>query len=380
MSGGGTAGHTTPLVAVANELEACARRRGTRVELHYIGQKGDTNAQVLDRANPSIVMHSVRAGKYRRYHNRSWWHSMLDVKTNVLNVRDVLFVLIGFLQSFRLLRRIKPDIVFCKGGFVVVPVGFAAGLLGIPYITHDSDTVPGLANRLIAKKATLHAVAHHGIAAYPAKKTIVTGVPVGEKFLATISRSEARRLLHIDESARVVFVYTGTQGAKCIDDALDSQMDALLADARVQVVHVFGRLNSHSMERRYSALSMEKQARIQKLTFIDNADQYMAASDVIIARAGATSLAECAAVGRAVIVVPAEQLTGGHQVVNAKVFAEANAVVVVRESAIGSLAETTATLLADTRRRQALEKAIHEFAGHHAARKIAELLLAEAGR
>jgi UDP-N-acetylglucosamine--N-acetylmuramyl-(pentapeptide) pyrophosphoryl-undecaprenol N-acetylglucosamine transferase len=173
VTGAGSGGHITPVLAVAHEL----KKLSPESTLMYIGQRGDALGDVPAEDKNIDQSYTVRAGKFRRYHGEGI-KQVFDVVTLYKNLRDVIFVLIGLWQSFWLLGRLHPDVIFIKGGFVGVPVGLMAALRGIPYVTHDSDAVPGLANRIIARWARLHAVGlPKEVYAYPPAKTVTVGVP-----------------------------------------------------------------------------------------------------------------------------------------------------------------------------------------------------------
>src|SRR5665213_2594114 len=154
LTGGGSGGQITPILAIADEL----KQLQPEARLVYIGQTGDLLGDIPSQ-HPSIdEVFTVRAGKFRRYHGEGF-KQLLDVVTMAKNIRDFFYVIIGFWQSRRLLKQLKPAVIFVKGGFVGVPVGLAAATRQIPFITHDSDPIPGLANRIIARWAVMHAVA-----------------------------------------------------------------------------------------------------------------------------------------------------------------------------------------------------------------------------
>ena len=330
---------------------------------------GDTSLKTL----------TIHAGKFRRFHSLSFIRQVFNVGPNLLNLRDAFLTLIGFFESFFLLIRIKPDVIFFKGGFVVVPIGFAARVLRIPYVTHDSDALPGLANRLIAKGALYNAVAHSGVTFYPKAKTVVTGIPVSKEYAERQNAGQARykEQLGIPAGSLNVFIYTGTQGARIVDEALEYVIPGLLeAYPQLYVVHVFGRLNEEGMEKRYKAVPELLSKRIRKLLFIDNAYDYVAAADIIVGRAGATSMAEFATIGRACIIVPAEQLTGGHQLMNAQLLAKEHAIVIARELHLAdSLRSSIVHLIGDKQARNQLALTIQKFATPDASKKIAELIV-----
>jgi UDP-N-acetylglucosamine--N-acetylmuramyl-(pentapeptide) pyrophosphoryl-undecaprenol N-acetylglucosamine transferase len=141
-------------LAVTAEL----RKQSPEARIFYIGQQGDKLGDIPAK-DPNIdAAYTVYAGKFRRYHGEGL-RQLLDVKTFLLNCRDAVLVLIGLVQCWRLLRQLRPDVIFVKGGFVGVPVGLAAAALHQPYVTHDSDAIPGLANRIIARWAYKHTAA-----------------------------------------------------------------------------------------------------------------------------------------------------------------------------------------------------------------------------
>ena len=304
LSGGGTAGHITPLLAVAKELHGL----DPETIIEFIGQSGDTNVSIAQSDMHISKIHTVQAGKFRRFHSLTLLQNILNLKVNLLNLRDFFKLCVGFVQSILLLVKIRPDVIFFKGGFVVVPIGFAARLLRVPYMTHDSDALPGLANRLIAKGAKFNAVANKHVTAYPSTKTVIAGIPLVEEYSTRsgVSQKKYKLLLGFPDDSLVLFVYTGTRGARVIDDALDDIVPRLLKKyERLHVAIVFGRLNEDSFDRKFTGLSVSMSKRVRKLKFIQNAYDYIAAADVIIGRAGATTMAEFATVGRATILIPA---------------------------------------------------------------------------
>lgn len=379
MTGGGTAGHITPLLAVAGELVSQANGE---LDIYFIGQKGDKNTTLVEQDDTEISIHLIRAGKFRRYHNERFLRRFLDIKTNLLNVRDALFVLIGFFQALSILGRIRPKAMFAKGGFVVVPVGWACRILKIPYITHDSDTMPGLANRIIARGAIKNAVAYSGTNNYSQHKTIVTGIPLSNEYEERRGKAQDpyKKLLNIPQDSVVLLVFAGTQGARVIDEALDRLIpDLLVKYPKLYVVHVFGRLNEGTLKSQYATVSLDQNSRIKKLAFIDNAYDYIAAADIIIGRAGATSIAEFATVGRATIIIPADHLSAGHQLKNAEYLDVADAACIVRESKIdSSLAGVLNELIHDKSKRNLLASNISKLATPKASSVIAKELLAVA--
>jgi UDP-N-acetylglucosamine--N-acetylmuramyl-(pentapeptide) pyrophosphoryl-undecaprenol N-acetylglucosamine transferase len=375
LSGGGTAGHTTPLIAVAKELV----RLEPSTQLFFLGQKNDKSATVIQQSDLEIDFSTVHAGKFRRYSTLSLTRQVFNIGPNLQNARDFLYVLMGFVESFFYLLFHRPDVIFFKGGYVVVPIGYAARVLRIPYITHDSDSVPGLANRLIAKGARYNAVASESVKYYPADKSVAVGIPISQDYFDKdlTNLATARAEIGCPEGAKMLFVYLGTQGAKKIDDLLDEQISTLLhTHPDLHVFHVFGRLNESTIDKRYNTLTAEQELRVYKLTFVSNAHSYIAAADLILARAGATTMAEFAAIGRACVIIPADQLTGGHQVKNALLLEKIGAISVVRESDMhNGLISVLSNLLGNKSAREGFASHLKSTVVPDSAERIARLLI-----
>ncbi len=379
LTGGGSGGHITPILAVAAEL----KRLQPKTRVIYIGQTGDKLGDI-PAADPSIdEVFTVRAGKFRRYHGEGW-KQLLDLPTLVKNIRDMFYVLIGLHQSRTLLKKLQPDIVFIKGGFVGVPVGLAAARLHIPYITHDSDAIPGLANRIIARWATTHAVAlPEEVYTYPSNKTIATGIPLQKDFVPVTAalRKSYRTDITVPESAKLLFIIGGGLGSQRVNRAVSEAVPHLLEEFKdLYVVHVVGRANEADMQQYYQeTLTPVRQDRVRVFGFIDDVYHYSGAANIVITRAGATNLAEFALQGKACIVIPSPFLTGGHQLKNAQYLAAQGAAQVLDEVELTAdpnrLAKQVSKLLRDPTQQRDLGVHLQAFAKPQATRDIARLIL-----
>jgi UDP-N-acetylglucosamine--N-acetylmuramyl-(pentapeptide) pyrophosphoryl-undecaprenol N-acetylglucosamine transferase len=334
VTGGGSGGHITPVLAVAHELKKV--RPDTVIE--YIGQTGDHMLDVVQADKNIDQIFTVRAGKFRRYHGEGL-KQLLDVVTLYKNLRDAIFVVVGIVQSFLLLGRTKPDVVFTRGSFVSVPVCIAARLRGIPYLTHDSDAIPSLANRIIASGARLHAVAlPKEVYNYPQHKTLTVGVPITDKFrlLNEKEMRATRKLLGLEDAEHVLLVTGGGLGARAVNlAAVACAPDLLTRYPGLYIVHVAGRMEEVEVRRQYrQELPPKQQKRVIVKGFVSNMHQYSGAADVIVTRAGATTIAEFAVQAKACVVVPAPHLSGGHQLKNAQVLADRKAVRLVSQSTL----------------------------------------------
>lgn len=384
MTGGGSGGHITPLLAVAHQVKVLA----PEARIVYVGQKGDSLSDIPAADGNVDEVFAVRAGKFRRYHGEGW-RQLLDVPTLLKNIRDAVYVVVGIGQSYRLLRKLRPQVIFVKGGFVGVPVGLAAALLKIPFITHDSDAIPGLANRIIGRWATVHAVAlPKEVYSYPPAKTVTVGVPISHKFtlVDTAQQRAARERLGIPAEHRVVLMTGGGLGAQLLNESLVAIAPQLLEQyPELTVVQLAGRVHNDEISKKYNnILTPEQLARTRVEGFINNLYDYSAAADVVITRAGGTSMAEFATQAKACIVVPNPILAGGHQTKNAQVLADRHAAVLVSETQLRqdaqALLEPLQRLLDDPAAAAELGRRLHELAQPDAARQLGMLLLEEVAK
>lgn len=375
LTGGGTGGHITPILALAQELKAL----NPEVEIIYIGEKESKFSELTDRHPAIDETYSISAGKLRRYHGESWLRRLIDIKTNLLNVRDFFRFLRGLIQAKQLLKSIKPDLVFQKGGFVGVPVGIIAGRQHIPLITHDSDIVPGLANRLVSRWAVLHATAMPAeYYTYPPSKVVQVGVLVDRAYqpVTPDTQREYKLKLSLRPDSPLLLVTGGSSGSKAINKALRHSIATLLQNlATLEIIHQTGKGKAEE----YGNFTHE---RLKVVEFMNPMTDYSGAADIIVTRAGANALAEFGVQGKACIVVPHPHLTDGHQVKNAEVLAEKGAVKVVEEGMLydsqhGLFAAVT-SLLINEKERQLLAKTLHEQTIPDAAHRLAVLLLEQA--
>jgi UDP-N-acetylglucosamine--N-acetylmuramyl-(pentapeptide) pyrophosphoryl-undecaprenol N-acetylglucosamine transferase len=383
VTGGGSGGHITPLLAVAHEL----KKQLKDVKIVYIGQKGDGLSDIPAQSEYIDEVHLIRAGKLRRYHGEGL-KQLLDLPTMAKNIRDGVWVLVGIWQSFWLLRKLKPRVIFIKGGFVGVPVGLTAALQRIPYVTHDSDALPGLANRIVAPWARVHAVAlPREVYNYPADKTITVGVPLAHHFKPFNAKevADAREQIGIPAKGRVLLVTGGGLGALRLNNAVAACASELLDRYNdLTILHIAGRNNETELRQQYQKdLSTAQQRRVIVKGFITNLHLYSGAADVVVTRAGATSIAEFAAQHKACIVVPNPLLTGGHQLKNAKVLEDHRAVKLVGEDKLRlddhALMPALVELFDKPERAQELGERLGDFAQANSAERLAMVLLDIAG-
>ena len=376
LTGGGTAGHVTPLLAVASEIQTAR----PRVHLRYIGKYGDPSGQPAQSHFSIEKTYGIFAGKLRRFHGKPWYWYVTQPKLVFHNLKDTLQFIIGFFQSLIILIVWRPDVIFVKGGFVGLPVGLAAAVLRVPIVTHDSDTIPGLTNRILSRYAHTLAVGAP-IDQYPQytqKRVVFTGVPVRSEFLQPASTSVARKQLDINESAEVIVVIGGSLGAVRVNKAILASLDMLFKNHENRLLYwLTGAYGHEEMIRMVEQKPYNHQIRIEK--FSDNLPTIFSAASVIVTRAGATTLAEIAVMKKPAIIIPNPLLTGGHQTKNGHMYAEYSAATVLSEAEIkdnsSTLSVAIATLLTDDNLREKYATQITKLAEPKAAQKIAALVI-----
>ncbi len=330
------------------------------------------------------AFYAVSAGKFRRYHSEGW-RQIFDWHTQLLNIRDGFRVIHGLCSAWLLLGKLKPDMVFTRGGYVSVPVALAAKLRHVPYLTHDSDVIPSLANRIIAPWAVKHAVATDSDNyPYPKHKLVTVGVPVSEYYQPVDHKLllRYRRELNIQDAREVICVTGGGNGAQKLNEiVLDNALYLLKRYPKLMILHIAGRSQVERLSDRYDAVieSGKDRARVRVEGFVNDLYRYSGAADIVIARGGATNLAEFAVQGKACIIIPSKQLKWN--VRNAQAMANEQAIIALDEEAAEQelrLAHLVINLLDNNQERLTLQNNLASFANPEAARDLANLLLQEA--
>ena len=320
-----------------------------------------------------VTIKTIPSGKLRRYAHFSWWHYLRHFSIVLHNVFDLFKTALGFTKSIFILIRFRPDVVFAKGGFVCLPVGYAAKLLGVPIVVHDSDVRPGLTNKLMAGFAKAIGTGMP-LENYPYDHKISrqVGVPIDPKIVPITAdlKQQYRQEFELPTGKKIVVAVGGGLGSKVINQAMISAARTLVNQPDIYFVNVTGVGNFDDAKDLAADLP-----NYLPLPFVyGNLHQLLGAADLVVTRASATTLQELAGLAQAVIAVPAKQL--GDQKKNAELFSSYGAVVAVSDDDLAdSLPTTIQSLLADSHQLSQLAAKLHSFAKPHAAKDMAEMII-----
>lgn len=357
--GGGSAGHIFPIVALIQEInkkESEALARGdvsAQLELHYIGEKNDLKLiSGLVKAD-NLYVHEISAGKINRY--LTWKHFPQAVRFAK-----------GLFQARGLIAKIKPNIVFAKGGYVSVPVVLAAQRRNIPIYGHETDVVPGMANRLVAKYAEKVFTAFPGeyYKEMPTRKLKYVGQPVREEFFEKPNSSES-------DDKPLIVVIGGSQGAKKINDMMVELWKRLLESA--MITQITGMKEYEEIIHKADLQSLNGNNGLVLQSFSENIPDLFQKATLVISRSGGT-IFEIAASGVPSILIPLSTSAQNHQLLNARVFEEASAAIVLDEDKINSeiLLENVLLLLRDNDKRKEIKENVKKFACPNAVKDMLE--------
>ncbi len=291
LTGGGTAGHVTPHLAILPYLI----KEG--YDIHYIGTADGIERQMMEKI-PEITYHVVKSGKLRRYHD---WK----------NFTDPFRVLQGMAEASRLMKELKPNVCFSKGGFVSVPVVVGAKRHGVPVLCHESDLTPGLANKICSKFAVAVATTFPECAEALGKKGVMTGTPLRPELFSG-SREKGLRMANFAGGKPVLLMMGGSSGAQSVNKALREALPDLLPD--FDILHITGKNNIDD-----SLAGTPGYAQFEFLS--DELPDALACADYILSRAGSNALCEFQALKKPMLLIPYPKgASRGDQILNAESY------------------------------------------------------------
>ncbi len=356
LSGGGTAGHINPALALAESLIEQGH------EVFYAGTPQGVEARLVKEAN--LPFTPFEAKGFNRNHPKTIFSAVrIIIKSTKL--------------ACAWFEEIKPDVVVAFGGYVCIPVGRAAKKMGVPLVIHEQNSVMGMANKYLAKTARAVALTYEvaGAPVADKEKLVVTGNPVRSSVL-TSTREEGRSMLGIPEEASMLLVFGGSLGARHLNAAISSMKKDLLAIDNLYVVHITGPKELETVEA-VLALTEEEKKRYLVMGYQNRMGETMAACDMVVSRAGATSLAEISARCIPAILVPFPFATADHQTTNARSYVRAGAAWMMADDMVETpeFKELVLTFVDDEKARLKMSEAARGFETGNAASKLADVVL-----
>jgi UDP-N-acetylglucosamine--N-acetylmuramyl-(pentapeptide) pyrophosphoryl-undecaprenol N-acetylglucosamine transferase len=362
LSGGGTGGHIYPAVAIANELKS----RFPDAEFLFVGAKDKMEMQKVPQAGYSI---------------KGLWIAGLQRKLTLQNALFPIKLIDSLWKSRKIIKQFKPNVVIGTGGFASGPLLQMANMLNIPTVIQEQNSFPGITNKLLSKKANTICVAYENLERFfPKEKMILTGNPIRQDLIdIEIKRQESIRYFNLDANKKTVLVLGGSLGARRVNQLIEKELDNLISQ-NVQIIWQCGKLYYEEYKKYNSPLAPEggtsngnRIKNVQVLAFLDRMDLVYAAADIIISRAGASSVSELCIVGKPVIFIPSPNVSEDHQTKNAKSIVDKKGAIMLKESELNSqFSLVFESLLKDEGKQDQLSKNIKLLALPNATKQIVD--------
>jgi UDP-N-acetylglucosamine--N-acetylmuramyl-(pentapeptide) pyrophosphoryl-undecaprenol N-acetylglucosamine transferase len=333
LSGGGTGGHIYPAIAIANELKF----RFPDCEILFVGAQDKMEMQKVPQAGYPI---------------KGLWIAGIQRRLTVENAKFPIKLLSSLLKSRTIIRDFKPNVVIGTGGFASGPLLRVAAIAGIPTVIQEQNSYPGITNKWLSRKANKICVAYENLEIFfPKNKIVMTGNPVRQDLIDIKgNRTEARAFFNLSDDKKVLLVLGGSLGARRINQLIAKELVNFSA-REVQIIWQCGKLYFEE----YKHFNDNK--NVQVLAFIDKMDLVYAAADIVISRAGASSVSELCIVGKPVIFIPSPNVAEDHQTKNAKAIVDKNGALLIRENELDT---KFSTVFNDLLNNQNLQKDLSE--------------------
>ncbi len=348
ISGGGTGGHIFPAISIANAIRA----QKPDADILFVGAEGKMEMEKVPAAGYRIEGLPV-AGFQRRltFKNITFFYKLIA----------------SLLKARKIINKFQPDVVVGVGGYASGPLLRQATNAHIPCLIQEQNSFPGVTNRILSGKVNKICVAYSGMERFfPASKIVFTGNPVRQDLLKPIDRSAAARFFGLDATKPVVLVIGGSLGARSINNGIAASLETLSPE--VQLIWQTGKLYHAEMVQKSSALALPN---LLIFDFIQRMDLAFGLADVVISRAGASSISELAVLAKAAIFVPSPNVSEDHQTKNAQAMVNEDAALMVHDSKADTLIAVAQDLLHNSGKTMQLAQRIREFARPDAARDIA---------
>jgi len=355
IAGGGTGGHVFPAIAIAREL----KKQVPGISITFVGTVRGIESKIIPREG-----FDIRFIRSEGLVGKGLFGTIRSAFTIPLSLND----------SRRLLRQIRPDLVLGVGGYSSGPVALCAKFMGIPTMIHEQNTLPGLTNRMLGKVVDRIAVSYQESMQYfPGEKTCFTGNPVREE-IAAGDRERGYRIFSLRKDRFTIFVFGGSRGASSINHAVGEALPYLMpVRDKIQFLHQTGEEESAFMKKVYHS----KEFRGTVLPFAHEMADAYAVADLILSRAGATTLSELTACGKAAILVPYPYAAGNHQEINARKLWDIGAAQLILERELNGkvLADMIIHLLEDPEAIGEMERTSKSIGSTDATRKIVGFIM-----
>jgi len=349
LSGGGTGGHIYPAIAIANELKL----RFPDAEFLFVGAKDKMEMQKVPQAGYKI---------------KGLWIAGLQRRITIDNTMFPVKLITSLLKARSIIRDFKPNVVIGTGGFASGPLLQVAAIAGIPSVIQEQNSFPGITNKMLARRADKICVAYENLERFfPKQKIVLTGNPVRQDLIGIDDkREEAIKYFNLDSNKKTLLVLGGSLGARRINQLIAKEM-VDFASQNVQVIWQCGKFYYEEYKH------FGDNENVQVMAFIDRMDLVYAAADVVISRAGASSVSELCIVGKPVIFIPSPNVAEDHQTKNAQAIVDREGAILLKEVELDTkFAETFNNLLADENLQQKLSENIKQLAKPDATKDIVE--------
>ncbi len=355
LSGGGTGGHIFPAVAIANEIKKLV----PDAEILFVGALGKMEMEKVPNAGYKIIGVPI-AGIQRKF-------TLANLKLPFLIIRSMMI-------TKKIVQEFKPDVAIGTGGYASGPLLRAAARQGVPTLLHEGNSYAGVTNKILSKRANRICVAYEGMEKFfPKDKLLITGNPVRQDIQdLKDKKGEAQAFFKLSPNKKVILVIGGSLGARTINEAIGANL-AKLVDQNIQLLWQTGKGYYPTALEEGKPFSNDG---VYPLEFISRMDLAYAAADLVISRAGASSISELCNIGMPSILVPSPNVAEDHQTKNAMALVSKNAALLVKDSeARQQLVETAISLLGNTAQQVMLTNNISQMAFHHSANVIAREVL-----
>ena len=351
LSGGGTGGHIYPAIAIANELKS----RFPDSQILFVGAQDKMEMQKVPQAGYPI---------------KGLWIAGLQRRLTLDNALFPLKLVSSLLKSRQIIKEFKPDVVIGTGGFASGPLLQMANSAGIPTVIQEQNSFPGITNKLLSKKANAICVAYENLERFfPKEKMILTGNPVRQDLIEIDSkREEGQAHFNLDSNKKTILVLGGSLGARRINQLIEKELN-FFATHDVQLLWQCGKLYFDEYQKYNSK-------NVQVMAFIERMDLVYAAADIVISRAGASSVSELCIVGKPIIFIPSPNVAEDHQTKNAQSVADKNGAILIKENELDATFESTfSELIANESKLRELSQNSKKLALPNATKAIVEEII-----